>query len=129
MTDSTITTDRHEADRAAGLLLQIRDWGRELGFQALGFTGIELAEHRDYLDKWLAAGYHGEMGWMSSHGKSEVTPNHWSRAPVQSSLHGWITYRRAPTHSQYWPTVRKLTYHATRWGATITSSCAADLPS
>ena len=74
MTDSTITTDRHEADRAAGLLQQIRDWGRELGFQALGFTGIELAEHRDYLDKWLAAGYHGEMGWMSSHGEKRSHP-------------------------------------------------------
>ena len=74
MTDSTITTDRHEADWAAGLLQQIRDWGRELGFQALGFTGIELAEHRDYLDKWLAAGYHGEMGWMSSHGEQRSHP-------------------------------------------------------
>ena len=74
MTESTITTDRHEADGTAGLLQQIRDWGRELGFQALGFTGIELAEHRDHLDKWLAAGYHGEMGWMSSHGEKRSHP-------------------------------------------------------
>ena len=74
MTESTITTDRHEAERTAGLLQQIRDWGRELGFQALGFTGIELAEHRDHLDKWLAAGYHGEMGWMSSHGEKRSHP-------------------------------------------------------
>ena len=27
----------------------IRQWGQELGFQALGFTGIDLAQHRDYL--------------------------------------------------------------------------------
>ena len=50
-TDSPIETDH--------LLDTIRRWGDDLGFQALGFTGIDLNQHSDYLDKWLQAGYHG----------------------------------------------------------------------
>jgi epoxyqueuosine reductase len=53
----------------------IRQWGQELGFQALGFTGIDLAQHRDYLAKWLEAGYHGEMEWMASHGQKRTHPD------------------------------------------------------
>ena len=57
------------------LLETIRAWGRELGFQALGFTGIDLADHEDYLSKWLDAGYHGDMEWMARHGSKRSQPN------------------------------------------------------
>jgi epoxyqueuosine reductase QueG len=50
------------------LLSRIREWGAALGFQALGFTGIDLQKHEDYLQKWLAEGYHGDMEWMARHG-------------------------------------------------------------
>ena len=46
------------------LLATVRKWGEELGFQAIGFTGIDLKEHRSYLERWLAAGHHGDMTWM-----------------------------------------------------------------
>ena len=68
MNDPTITTDQRATEDSTELLSTIRRWGQEMGFQAVGFTGVELSQHRDYLDKWLAAGYHGEMGWMASHG-------------------------------------------------------------
>ena len=57
------------------LLDTIRGWGEALGFQALGFTGIDLSQHRDYLDKWLQAGYHGEMAWMARHGDKRSRPD------------------------------------------------------
>ena len=57
------------------LLDTIRGWGETLGFQALGFTGIDLSQHRDYLDKWLQAGYHGEMAWMARHGDKRSRPD------------------------------------------------------
>ena len=57
------------------LLDTIRGWGEALGFQALGFTGIDLSQHRDYLDKWLQAGYHGEMAWMARHGDKRNRPD------------------------------------------------------
>jgi epoxyqueuosine reductase len=46
---------------------EIRQWGRELGFQQVGFCDIELSEHKAHLDNWLAKGFHGEMGYMERH--------------------------------------------------------------
>ena len=67
------------SDRAkpaeANLLETIRAWGHELGFQALGFTGIDLADHEGYLSKWLDAGYHGDMEWMARHGAKRSQPD------------------------------------------------------
>lgn len=74
MTDpTTLANDQTTAPNAA-LLNSIRTWGCELGFQAVGFTGIELSQHQDYLAKWLAAGYHGQMDWMARHGDKRSRP-------------------------------------------------------
>ena len=48
----------------------IRRWGRELGFDAIGFSGTRLDGAAEALDAWLAAGFHGEMDYMAAH----VTP-------------------------------------------------------
>ena len=61
-------------DSPENLLDTIRGWGGDLGFQALGFTGIDLNQHSDYLDKWIQAGYHGEMAWMARHGDKRSRP-------------------------------------------------------
>ena len=61
-------------DSPENLLDTIRGWGGDLGFQALGFTGIDLNQHSEYLDKWLKAGYHGEMAWMARHGDKRSRP-------------------------------------------------------
>ena len=53
---------------------QVRLWAKELGFQQLGITGIDLGEHPAYLERWLAAGYHGEMGYMAKHGSRRSRP-------------------------------------------------------
>lgn len=45
----------------------VKRWGRELGFQQVGITDIDLGRHRERLDQWLANRYHGEMGWMAQH--------------------------------------------------------------
>jgi epoxyqueuosine reductase len=46
---------------------RIRSWGRELGFDAIGFSGVELAAAEQNLNAWLAAGCHGEMNYMAAH--------------------------------------------------------------
>ena len=53
----------------------IRHWAAELGFQDVGFTGIELEEHEAYLQKWLDAGYQGTMDWMGRHGTKRSRPS------------------------------------------------------
>ncbi len=56
------------------LAAQIRDWGRELGFQQLGISGADLAEDEAHLMNWLARGRHGEMAWMERHGTRRSRP-------------------------------------------------------
>ncbi|MCM2330028.1 MAG: tRNA epoxyqueuosine(34) reductase QueG [Pseudomonas sagittaria] len=56
------------------LAQSIRDWSRELGFQQVGIAGIELDEHEAHLQRWLAAGHHGEMDYMAAHGHKRSRP-------------------------------------------------------
>ncbi len=56
------------------LLARIREWALELGFQQLGVSDIDLGEHPDYLERWLAAGYHGSMDYMAKHGSRRSHP-------------------------------------------------------
>jgi epoxyqueuosine reductase len=51
----------------AGLKDDIRRWGRELGFDAIGFSGIDSADAESNLEAWLAAGCHGEMDYMAAY--------------------------------------------------------------
>ncbi len=59
----------------ASLADTLQDWARELGFQALGITGVDLGEHPAYLERWLAAGFHGEMDYMARHGSKRGRPD------------------------------------------------------
>jgi epoxyqueuosine reductase len=63
-------TQQHLDDLAR----EIRHWATELGFQQLGITGVDLGEHESWLQKWLAAGYHGSMAYMARHGSKRARP-------------------------------------------------------
>lgn len=52
----------------------IRDWGRELGFDHMGISDTNLAEHEAYLMNWLQSGMHGEMDYMHKHGTKRSRP-------------------------------------------------------
>ncbi|MEM7502054.1 MAG: tRNA epoxyqueuosine(34) reductase QueG [Pseudomonadota bacterium] len=69
--DRTATSDVD----AAALADRIRSWGQDLGFQAIGFADIELSDAERKLNRWLAEGYHGEMGYMSRHGSKRSRPS------------------------------------------------------
>ena len=53
---------------------KIRSWGRELGFQAVGFSGTDLSAAEAGLAAWLAAGFHGGMDYMAKHGMVRARP-------------------------------------------------------
>jgi epoxyqueuosine reductase len=59
----------------SGLAERIREWASELGFQQVGISGVDLGEHPDYLERWLAAGYHGTMDYMARHGSRRSHPD------------------------------------------------------
>ena len=56
------------------LLQQITLWAKELGFQQLGISDIELSKHESHLNNWIAAGFHGEMNYMFKHGSKRSHP-------------------------------------------------------
>jgi epoxyqueuosine reductase len=56
------------------LLQKIKTWSKEFGFQQLGVSDIDLSEHEKHLNKWLAAGLHGEMDYMQKHGSKRSHP-------------------------------------------------------
>jgi epoxyqueuosine reductase len=53
---------------------QIRTWGRELGFDAIGFAAATPLAAEAGLDAWLAAGCHGTMDYMAAHGSKRARP-------------------------------------------------------
>jgi epoxyqueuosine reductase len=72
---------------------RIKGWGRELGFQQLGISGVELPEDEQRLLAWLAAGRHGDMAYMQQHGTRRSRP--------QELVPG--TLRVISARMDYWP--------------------------
>ncbi|MBC3871603.1 tRNA epoxyqueuosine(34) reductase QueG [Undibacterium oligocarboniphilum] len=58
----------------AQLATQIKDWGRELGFAEVRIADIDLSQAEAGLQRWLDAGYHGEMAYMAAHGTKRSRP-------------------------------------------------------
>ena len=52
----------------------IRTWARELGFSQIGVASVDLSSSEAGLSAWLAAGFHGNMGYMSQHGLKRARP-------------------------------------------------------
>ena len=58
----------------AALVTELRREASAQGFQAIGISGIELAEDEQRLLDWLQRGYHGEMDYMARHGVRRSRP-------------------------------------------------------
>ena len=80
-------------DDGEGLVARIRQWGQELGFDAVGVGGVDLAAAESGLLAWLEAGFHGEMDYMARHGLK--------RARAAELVPG--TLRVISARMAYWP--------------------------
>lgn len=58
----------------AALSARIKQWGAELGFQAVGISDVRLDAAEAGLQRWLEQGYHGEMDYMAKHGNRRSRP-------------------------------------------------------
>jgi epoxyqueuosine reductase len=56
------------------LARRIKQWGGELGFQAVGIADADLSAAEPRLLEWLARGWHGEMEYMARHGALRARP-------------------------------------------------------
>ena len=52
----------------------IEQLAKTYGFDAVGFSNIDLKTHESYLNKWLERGFHGEMDYMQKHGSKRSRP-------------------------------------------------------
>ena len=52
----------------------IKFWGKELGFQQVGISDIDLSKAEEILLDWLKKGFHGDMDWMEKHGTKRSRP-------------------------------------------------------
>ncbi|MEM5340998.1 tRNA epoxyqueuosine(34) reductase QueG [Paraburkholderia azotifigens] len=72
--DEAPVTRRFDEAQLAALASRIREWGRELGFGAVGISDIDLSHAEAGLAAWLDAGCHGEMDYMAKHGMKRARP-------------------------------------------------------
>ena len=72
---------------------QLAARARELGFDRIGVTRIEIPEDEQHLLHWLDAGFHGEMDYMRRHGTMRGRPQ--ELAPG--------TIRVVSVRMDYWP--------------------------
>ena len=63
-------------ETAAGTSIEerVREWGREIGFDALAIAGTELGAEEARLLEWLDRGWHGGMDYMARHGARRARP-------------------------------------------------------
>lgn len=53
---------------------QLEGWAHTLGFSQIGVADVDLSQAEQGLLDWLAAGFHGEMGYMQAHGLKRARP-------------------------------------------------------
>jgi epoxyqueuosine reductase len=58
----------------AVLARQVKAWGMELGFQAVGIANADTSAAEPRLLEWLARGWHGEMEYMARHSGLRADP-------------------------------------------------------
>tara|TARA_R110002110_G_scaffold21125_1_gene84248 strand:+ start:149 stop:1279 length:1131 start_codon:yes stop_codon:yes gene_type:complete len=54
---------------------QIKSWGKELGFDAVGISGVDMSQQAARLDQWLAQRHHGEMAYLANHRELRLHPD------------------------------------------------------
>jgi epoxyqueuosine reductase len=87
---STTAAATHDPNELARSIV---DWGRQLGFGAIGVSDTDLSAEEVHLVNWLAAGRHGEMDYMARHGTRRSRP-----AEIRPGTVRVITARL-----DYWP--------------------------
>lgn len=53
---------------------QIKQWGKDLGFSAIGLCDTNIADAGQQLKDWLGKNYHGEMAYMAEYGNMRFKP-------------------------------------------------------
>jgi epoxyqueuosine reductase len=67
-------TDAMRETHAAVHIDDIKGWAAELGFAKIGVANLDLSADEAFFRDWLAAGFNGDMHYMSRHGTKRSRP-------------------------------------------------------
>lgn len=81
---------------AKDLAMQIKVWGKSLGFQQTGISDVHLGEAEKKLHAWIGAGFAGDMTWMTQHGQKRSRPDELVPGTIRI-----ISVRMDYLHSQF----------------------------
>ena len=59
---------------AVGVALQVKELGRQLGFDLVGITTADPPVHAVQFHQWIADGFHGEMAYLARRANERVDP-------------------------------------------------------
>ena len=68
-------SEEFSSSTAQTLTDEIRLWGRALGFQQIGIAAVGAGTDEAHLMRWLELRRHGEMEYMSRHGRKRARPD------------------------------------------------------
>ncbi len=88
-----MSTSADASPDPVALRASIAQWAMELGFAAIGVSGITLDADAAHLEAWLAQGRHGSMDYMARHAALRADP---------AALHAG-TLRVISVRMDYWP--------------------------
>ena len=74
--NTSCNNDGSQTIDSAGLALEIKAWGRELGFQDVRIADAcaDMSAAESGMFQWLDKAYHGEMDYMAKHGVKRARP-------------------------------------------------------
>jgi epoxyqueuosine reductase len=65
----------HPDNAYIALAADIKRWGKDLGFSAVGISDTELSSAEKKHQEWIAKGFHGDMDYMAKHGTKRTRPD------------------------------------------------------
>lgn len=68
-------THKLSQNELCDLVIKIKQWAKELGFQATGITDTDLTVAEQRFNHWLKQNMHGDMAYMSRHGSKRTRPD------------------------------------------------------
>ena len=116
-----------QSGKLASLALDIRSWAREIGFDAIGISDIDLGKDEKYLEKWLQADRHGEMAYMTMHGENAVARRHSFQGQCVLSPPAPTIFPKASiARRNHWQTQPGVMSHGMHLGVTTTRLYGGD---
>ena len=68
------TTKPESAVDFEALAHNIKGWGKDLGFQEVAITDVDLSAYEGHLEDWIARNFHGDMAYMANNHEMRVHP-------------------------------------------------------